>query len=179
MKQNNANVLIGLEEHNEPIRKGPDRDQFNKQDRLLSKWACMLHTSANGEIWHECKQITYCENCGEKTLICPHKLALNDAIIQVPPNTCVLKFSRPKLFYNQFLVRRALDGFKRMITLPDNDVQVGKNTSVLTNYKCEYSADPNASNETKNADAIRMLKLGNGEIGFVSRFICISIYIIL
>jgi hypothetical protein len=95
---------------------------------------------------------------------------MNEAVIQVPPNTCYLKFSRPRLHYNQFLVRRALEGFRRLENkLPDNDMQVGKHTSVLTNYKNIYSQDPNPINETKNADSIRLLKLGNSEIGFVSR----------
>ena len=63
---NDVGILKGLEEHYEPIRRGADRDQFTTQDRVLSKWSCILHTSSNGAIWNDCKQIKYCENCGDK-----------------------------------------------------------------------------------------------------------------
>ena len=63
---NDSGVLKGLEEHYEPIRRGADRDQFTTQDRVLSKWSCLLHTSSNGTIWNDCKQIKYCDNCGDK-----------------------------------------------------------------------------------------------------------------
>jgi len=69
---NSANVpnpnstLQGLEEHFEPIRRGADKDQFGYQDRIFSKWACAMHTSTNGTIWYDCKQVKFCNNCGEK-----------------------------------------------------------------------------------------------------------------
>jgi hypothetical protein len=58
--------MQGLEEHYDPVRKGADKDQFNLQDRIFSKWACLIQTSSNGEEWHDMKGIKYCENCGEK-----------------------------------------------------------------------------------------------------------------
>lgn len=101
---NPNNALQGLEEHFEPIRRGADKDQFAYQDRIFSKWACAMHTSTNGTVWYDCKQVKFCNNCGEKTFICPHKLSLQESIIKIPPNTLYLKFSRPKLQYNQFMV---------------------------------------------------------------------------
>lgn len=64
-----SNLLQGLEEHYDPIRKGADRDQFTMQDRVFSKWACIIQTSSNGEIWLDLSELSYCENCGEKVLI--------------------------------------------------------------------------------------------------------------
>ncbi len=64
--QSAHNALHGLEEHFEPTRRGADKDQFAYQDRLFSKWACAMHTSTNGSIWYECKQVKFCANCGEK-----------------------------------------------------------------------------------------------------------------
>ena len=69
--QNNSganNSLKGLEEHYEPIRKGGDKDQFSVQDRLFSKWSCTMFTSTNGNIWHDCKQVKFCDNCSEKVI---------------------------------------------------------------------------------------------------------------
>ena len=69
MNANTANsnsLLQGLEEHYEPSRKGADKDQFAVHDRIFSKWACSVQCSSNGSIWFDCKQVNYCNNCGEK-----------------------------------------------------------------------------------------------------------------
>lgn len=60
------NLLTGLEEHYDPIRKGADKDIFAFQDRIFSKWACRMQTSVDGEIWYDSKNVAFCENCGEK-----------------------------------------------------------------------------------------------------------------
>ena len=39
-----GSLLQGLEEHYEPERKGPDKDQFSAQERILSKWSCMIYS---------------------------------------------------------------------------------------------------------------------------------------
>jgi hypothetical protein len=65
---NKSNATYGLEEHYEPIRKGADRDQFSFQDRVFSKWACLLQASSDGSSWHDMKDVKYCENCGEKVV---------------------------------------------------------------------------------------------------------------
>ena len=64
--QNPKSLLQGLEEHYEPERKGPDRDQFSAQERILSKWSCMMYTSTNGNNWKEMKENKYCDSCGDK-----------------------------------------------------------------------------------------------------------------
>jgi hypothetical protein len=67
--QNPSSLLHGLEEHYEPIRKGADKDPFNIQDRVFCKWACRMQTSVNGQVWFDCKELTFCENCGERVII--------------------------------------------------------------------------------------------------------------
>jgi hypothetical protein len=156
-------ILNGLEEHYEPIRIGPDRNQFISQDRLLSKWACIMQTSPNGIVWYDCKLVKYCENCGDKTLICPHKLSLNECIIKIPPLTNYLKFFRPKLKYNEFTVKRALDIFKmNQLKMNEADLQYTENTAVMTNYISEYTNKAN-----KDLDALKTLDEGNPKIGMV------------
>ena len=66
-----TNAVQGLEEHYEPTRKGADKDPYSVQDRIYSKFACTMHYSVSGNIWHDFKLAKYCENCGDKTLICP------------------------------------------------------------------------------------------------------------
>ena len=75
--QSAHSALHGLEEHFEPTRRGADKDQFAYQDRVFSKWACAMHTSQNGTIWYECKQVKFCTNCGEKVLNLKNKKTLS------------------------------------------------------------------------------------------------------
>ena len=109
-------LLQDLEEHYEPVRLGADKDKFSVQDRLFSKWACTMQTSVNGETWHDIPQLSYCSNCGDNTFICPHKLSANEAaVIQVPAQTTFLRFARPKLQYNRYIVTKSLDTYKRKV----------------------------------------------------------------
>lgn len=68
-RDHSPSLLTGLEEHYDPIRRGADKDVFAFQDRLFSKWACRMQTSVDGEIWHDSKDVKYCENCGEKVIM--------------------------------------------------------------------------------------------------------------
>lgn len=70
-QQNTGGAAQGLEEHYEPIRNGADRDPYSVQDRIYSKFACTMHISNNGKYWNDFKLVKHCENCGDKTLICP------------------------------------------------------------------------------------------------------------
>lgn len=65
---NQNSLLQGLEEHYEPTRKGADKDQFSVQDRIFSKWACIMQCSTDGTTWFDCKQVTFCNNCGDKVI---------------------------------------------------------------------------------------------------------------
>ncbi len=162
-ENNSTSSLQGLEEHYEPIRKGADKDPFAVQDRIFSRWACSLMTSTDGKIWRECKLVKFCENCGDKTLICPHKLSLGEVVVNVSEGTKMLRFSRPKLQYNQFMIKRSLDAFKRN----ESKFQVGTSsqTAVLTNYATHFQQD---MSRFQNRESLNILVEGNSDIGMVN-----------
>jgi hypothetical protein len=162
-QNNSSSSLQGLEEHYEPIRKGADRDAFSVQDRIFSRWSCSMMTSSDGKIWRECKLVRFCENCGDKTLICPHKLSLAEVVVDVPEGTKMLRFSRPKLQYNQFMIKRSLDSFKKN----EAKYQVGASgqTVVLTNYKTYFQQN---MSRLQNRESLNILVEGNADIGMVN-----------
>lgn len=162
--ETNPSLLSGLEEHYDPIRKGADKDIFAFQDRIFSKWACRMQTSVDGQIWYDTKDIKYCENCGEKTLICPHKIAMNEDVFEIPANTRYLKFTRPKLQFTQNLVKRGLELYKKQVArISDPSLQMSE-ANILTNYLNEFPAEI----ESKlREESIRGLNEGNPSIGMV------------
>ncbi len=166
---NKTSNLYGLEEHYEPIRKGGDKNQFAFQDRVFSRWACTIQMSSNGINWIDCPEMKYCSNCGDKTLICPHKMSINEMIVSIPANTIYLKFSRPKLQYNQMIVKRSLDMFKKQYNMFNEEIELNEqdkiDTSVLTNYPTYYSDILN-----ENPESIKILSEGNPEIGMPHNF---------
>lgn len=89
---------------------------------------------------------------------------MNEATIEIPPNTQYLKFSRPKLQYNQFIVKRALDSHKKQLLRISNPDFQFSNTSVLTNYLPEYPTD---LMQNSNDEAVTLLNEGNAELGMV------------
>ena len=102
-------------------------------------------------------------------MICPHKLSLSEAVIKVPVNTQFLKFSRPKLQYNQFMVKRAVDAYKKQILkIPDADIQAGESVNMLTNYMVNYPA--NYYNNAETSEVIKMLNEGNEALGMPHSF---------
>lgn len=157
-------LLTGLEEHYDPIRKGADKDLFAFQDRVFSKWACRMQTSVDGAVWHDAKDVRYCENCGEKTLICPHKLAMNEDVFEVPAQTRYLKFTRPKLQFNQNLVRRGLEVYKRQAARIADVSMHMSDANILTNYMNEF---PTEVEPKLREESIRGLNEGNPSIGMV------------
>jgi len=164
---NKTSNLYGLEEHYEPIRKGADKNQFAFQDRVFSRWAYTMQISSNGTNWRDCPEVKYCWSCGDKTLVCPHKITLNETIVSIPAETIFLKFSRPKLQYNQVIVKRSLDMFKTQYMVNheiDSNDQDQLNATVLTNYLVGYS-DTN-----ENIESIKILSEGNPEIGMPHNF---------
>ena len=157
---NSTTSLQGLEEHYEPIRKGADRDMFAVQDRVFSRFAASMMTGFNGAIWHEFPGVKFCSNCGDKTLICPHKMPVGETVFEVPAGTRFLKFSRPRLQYNQFMIKRSLDQFKKS----DSKFQQSSTTIVLTNYKAQYPQD---IVQYQSRESLNILNEGNPEIGMV------------
>ncbi|GFS07518.1 hypothetical protein ElyMa_002991200 [Elysia marginata] len=72
-------------------------DPFIPQERVFSKYAAMLYTTNNqGKTFEEFKDAKYCPSCGEKTVICPHKLGGAEKIFILPHNCTHIKITRPK-----------------------------------------------------------------------------------
>jgi len=69
---------------------------FESQEKLLSKYSCNLYSSADdGKTFNEMSCGKYCISCGNKTVICPHKLTVDSSIIRLPNNSTHLMIKRP------------------------------------------------------------------------------------
>ncbi|RUS88807.1 hypothetical protein EGW08_003437 [Elysia chlorotica] len=99
-------LSVGLEEEeiSEEVA-----DPFIPQERVFSKYAAMLYTTNNqGKTFEEFKDAKYCASCGEKTVICPHKLGGSEKIFILPHNCTHIKITRPKVRINKDLLDDAL-----------------------------------------------------------------------
>ncbi|XP_033102930.1 uncharacterized protein LOC117105765 isoform X2 [Anneissia japonica] len=73
------------------------QDPFVPQETVLSKYSVMLYTSTNSkQTFHELKDGKFCSSCGEKTVLCPHKVS-DEMIITLPHQCTHIKLSRPKI----------------------------------------------------------------------------------
>ncbi|XP_067657515.1 myosin-11-like [Haliotis asinina] len=80
-------------------------DPFIPQERVFSKYAAMIYTSNNtGKTFEEFKDAKYCPSCGEKTVVCPHRLGGSEKIFILPHNCTHIKITRPKVRINRELV---------------------------------------------------------------------------
>lgn len=103
-KQGESILWAGLEEE----EGGHDEvaDPFIPQERVFSKYAAMLYTSNNtGKTFEEFKDAKYCASCGEKTVICPHKMGGADRVFVLPHNCTHIKIARPKVRINKEFVQ--------------------------------------------------------------------------
>ncbi|KAK7494886.1 hypothetical protein BaRGS_00013765 [Batillaria attramentaria] len=81
-------------------------DPFIPQERVFSKYAAMLYTSNNtGKTFEEFKDAKYCASCGEKTVICPHKMGGAEKVFVLPHNCTHIKIARPKVRINREFVQ--------------------------------------------------------------------------
>ncbi|XP_061177862.1 uncharacterized protein LOC133186647 isoform X1 [Saccostrea echinata] len=97
-------LSAGLNDDNDDDE-GPDADPFIPQERVFSKYAAMLYTSNNqGRSFEEFKDAKFCPSCGEKTVVCPHKLPGSDKVIILPHNCTHIKITRPKVRINKELI---------------------------------------------------------------------------
>nr|XP_002121447.1 uncharacterized protein LOC100177030 [Ciona intestinalis] len=88
-------IESGLEEDTTPLV-DPTSDPFNPQERLLSKYSAMIYTSVNsGKTFDEISFAQFCQSCGEKTAVCPHKITKNDMVVPLPRNCTHIKLARP------------------------------------------------------------------------------------
>ncbi|XP_070540507.1 uncharacterized protein [Ptychodera flava] len=77
-----------------------EMDPFVPQETILSKYSAMIYTSTNhAKSFHELKDAKFCGSCGEKTVICPHKVS-GDKVVILPHNCTHVKLSRPKVRIN-------------------------------------------------------------------------------
>lgn len=98
-------------------------------------------------------------------MICPHKLSTHESVIEIPPHTQYLRFSRPKLQYNQFMVKRALENHKKQLVRISNSEYQFTSLSVLTNYMPDFPAD---ALQVSNEETVQLLNEGNANIGMVN-----------
>ncbi len=94
-------------------------------------------------------------------------MPLNEAVIELPVDTLYLKFSRPKLQYNQFIAKRSLDTYKKQVLkYSDTQFQNSENGDniVLTNYAQFSSSEIN----NDNVECIRLMNEGDPNIGLVN-----------
>merc|ERR1719422_1167944 len=62
----------------------------------------MLYTSNNNaKTFEEFKDAKFCASCGEKTVICPHKLGGSEKVFMLPHNCSHIKIIRPKVRINK------------------------------------------------------------------------------
>ena len=70
-------------------------DPFIPHERIMSKYSAMMYYSCNqGKNYHEFKDAKFCASCGETTLLCPHKVAV-EKIVSLPHNCTHIKITRP------------------------------------------------------------------------------------
>jgi hypothetical protein len=101
-------------------------------------------------------------------LICPHKITENEVVLPLPNNAKFLRVLRPKLQYNQLIVKKALEGYKKQVAqiVPNTDLFIGENTLVLTNYTPEFVL----RDQNQNEECIRLLNEGDPDVGMVVYF---------
>ncbi|KAL8603228.1 hypothetical protein ACOMHN_046234 [Nucella lapillus] len=77
-------------------------DPFIPQERIFSKYAAMLYTSNNAaKTFEEFKDAKFCPSCGEKTVVCPHKMGGMEKVFVLPHNCTHIKIARPKVRINR------------------------------------------------------------------------------
>lgn len=103
-KQGESILWAGLEEDEGAGEEMAD--PFIPQERVFSKYAAMLYTSNNtGRTFEEFKDAKYCPSCGEKTVICPHKMGGAEKVFVLPHNCTHIKIVRPKVRINREFVQ--------------------------------------------------------------------------
>ncbi|ELU04076.1 hypothetical protein CAPTEDRAFT_225603 [Capitella teleta] len=94
-----SSLSVGFEK--EEGDQGATADPFDVQERVFSKYAAMIYTSDNnGRTFHEFKDSKFCPSCGEKTVLCPHKILNQEHIFTLPPSVTHIKIARPKVRIN-------------------------------------------------------------------------------
>jgi len=64
-----SNPLQGLGHAFESAGRKTDLIEYAPQDRVLSRFACMLESSNNGRAWTDFDLASYCDSCADKVFI--------------------------------------------------------------------------------------------------------------
>ncbi|BFZ01755.1 hypothetical protein BsWGS_04794 [Bradybaena similaris] len=104
-------------------------DPFVPHETVFSKYAAVIYTSIDhGKTFEVLKEINFCLSCGEKTVICPHKIGGPDKVFTLPHNCSHIKLTRPKVKTNKdhkFVSGKHKDqtqAIKTSNTLPSADI---------------------------------------------------------
>ncbi|KND00165.1 uncharacterized protein SPPG_04506 [Spizellomyces punctatus DAOM BR117] len=66
-------------------------------DEALRKYAFALHYSEDdGQTFYPCKTMQYCNKCGDRTVVCPHRTLYSETV-RIPLGITHLKFTHPSL----------------------------------------------------------------------------------
>lgn len=63
-----SNPLNGLEHAFESAGRKTDMIEYAPQERVLSRFACMLESSGNGRAWADFDLASYCDSCADKVI---------------------------------------------------------------------------------------------------------------
>ncbi|XP_063435478.1 uncharacterized protein LOC134716413 isoform X1 [Mytilus trossulus] len=89
--------------------KNSEPDPFIPQEQVFSKYAAMVYTSSNnGKSFDTFKEADFCPSCGEKTVICPHKLPGSEKVFKLPHSCTHIKISRPKVRVNKDIIEEIM-----------------------------------------------------------------------
>ncbi|XP_063289642.1 uncharacterized protein LOC134574477 isoform X1 [Pelobates fuscus] len=88
-------------EPQEMTENGDMKDLFTQalhpDETLLSRYAAMIYTTTdNGKVYEELAGASMCFSCGERTLLCPHKIS-GTRVVSVPKHCTHIKICRPHL----------------------------------------------------------------------------------
>ncbi len=64
-----SNPLHGLEHAFESAGRKTDMIEYAPQERVLSRFACMLASSNNGRAWTDFDLASYCDSCADKVVL--------------------------------------------------------------------------------------------------------------
>ncbi|XP_019646169.1 PREDICTED: uncharacterized protein LOC109486719 [Branchiostoma belcheri] len=129
----------GLDEEEKASDSGANDDPFSPHEHILSKYSSMLYFSTNfGRNFEEFKEGAFCPSCGEKTVICPHKVTTKDKVFILPKNCTHIKVVRPKLRVN--------------IEVPDT-AQVPPPLEANVNGKSKSAASVSSTRRVSNASS--------------------------
>jgi hypothetical protein len=64
-----SNLLHGLERAFESAGRKTDLIEYAPQERILSRFSCILASSNNGRAWTDFDSVSYCDSCADNVFI--------------------------------------------------------------------------------------------------------------